>query len=63
MQRPLQLEPALLRCARTARGGPELGASEMGEAASLGRSRGGGGNLGWGERENGGERWRGAELG
>ena len=46
MQRPLQLEPALLRCARTARGGPELGASEMGEAASLGRSRGGGGNLG-----------------
>ena len=54
MQRPLQLEPALLRCARTARGGPELGASEMG--AKPGAE--GAGILG--ERENGGERRRGA---
>ena len=61
MQRPLPLEPAVLRCARTARGGPELGASEMGEAASLGRSRGGGGNLG-GKRERGREK-EGRELG
>lgn len=43
MQRPLLPAPVRHRCARTARGGPELEASEWGEAREEEEPRSGGG--------------------